>query len=147
MTRRALDRHLLKLHIAAAKWAQAPVNAWGKWSNPPILPKKAGSQQNTPPDTGLEPHSIRFALELPYWNRFPNLALYLLRQRFDKPSFVQKEALMLENVAFFFFLLSLELWLEIIGSVTGSNQKWQSLGYKAFASSLTIPPRLPQNKT
>jgi len=60
-----------------------------------------GSQQNTPPDTGLEPHSIRFALELPYWNRFPNLALYLLRQRFDKPSFVQKEALMLENVAFF----------------------------------------------
>lgn len=39
-----------------------------------------------------------------------------------------------------FFLLSLELWLEIIGSVTGSNQKWQSLGYKAFASSLTIPP-------
>lgn len=36
--------------------------------------------------------------------------------------------------------LSLEWWLEIIGSGTGSNPKWQSLGSEAFASSLTIPP-------
>lgn len=42
-----------------------------------------------------------------------------------------------------FFPPSCPLWLEIIGSVTGSNQKWQSLGYKAFASSLTIPPPPP----
>lgn len=146
-THRAFSRHSQKLHVSALKWVLVPVNAWGKWSNFLNITQQGRIRSRIPstlPDTGLESHFSRFTLELPYHSRAPNLTLYLFfcRGLINGLLFRKKSPDVGEHGSF--FLLSLELWLEIIGSVTGSNRKWQSLGYKAFASSLTIPP---QNKT
>lgn len=111
-----------------------------------ILLNKAGSTAGFPALCQAQASSLTSADLL--WN-YPTIAefqislcTFFCKGLINGPLFRKKSPDVGEHGSF--FLLSLELWLEIIGSVTGSNQKWQSLGYKAFAWSLTIPP---QNKT